>query len=203
MNSKIYFDSFSLKEKILLYLIPLMIIALYLIYNPKKQIIIDNKINNTKSQLEIIKYFEKRIKSNKINLESMNFTNNKLNLKIYSNINKIIKFINITYLEYEILSYHITESNKIIYLDISFYISNNSYYKQRKIKKYNLKNPFVKIKSRNTKLTKAIIGEFVLIDNKWYKKGDSYKNKIINNIYKDKIELKQNNKISILRIFDE
>ena len=206
MNNKIYFDSFTSREKIILYIIPIMIIVLYFMYKPK---IIQKDYNNniyntnTKSQLEVINYFQKIIKLNKIDLISIGFNNNIINIKINSNINKIVKFINTTYLEYEIISYNISDKNKKIYLDITYNSTKQVYYEKRNISKYKLRNPFIKIKSKNNKLSKAIIGEYVLINNKWYKKGDKYKNKIITNIFKNEIELKNKNNISILKVFDE
>ena len=206
MNNKIYFDSFTNREKIILYIIPIMIIVLYFMYKPKtiQKDYYNNIYNvNTKSQLEVINYFQKIIKLNKIDLISIAFNNNIINIKINSNINKIVKFINTTYLEYEIISYNISNKNKNIYLDITYNSTKQVYYEKNNISKYKLKNPFIKIKSKNSKLSKAIIGEYVLINNKWYKKGDNYKNKIITNIFKNEIELKDKNNISILKVFDE
>jgi len=201
-----YFDNFTNKEKIILYIIPIMIIILYFIYKPK---IVNENYNaniystNNKSQIEMINYFEEVLKKDKIDLTSIILGNRTINIKINSNINKIVKFINNTYLEYKIISYNIIYNNKKIYLDITYNINKKVNYQKNNISKYKLKNPFIKMKSKNTKLTKAIIGEYVLIDNRWYKKGDNYKNKIITNIYKNEIELKDKNNISILKVFDE
>ena len=206
MNNKIYFDSFTIREKIILYIIPILIIVLYFMYKPKtiQKDYYNNIYNvNTKSQLEVIDYFQKIIKLNKIDLISIAFNNNIINIKINSNINKVVKFINTTYLEYEIISYNISDKNKKIYLDITYNNTKQVYYEKNNISKYKLKNPFINIKSKNNKLSKAIIGEYVLINNKWYKKGDNYKNKIITNIFKNEIELKDKNNISILKVFDE
>jgi len=205
LQTKIYFDTISLKEKILLLLIPIMIIILYIIYKPTKYIKVNQNINNKKiySQIEIINYFEKYVKLHKIEIQSINFANKILGIKLYADINNIVKFIDYTYLKYKIIAYSINSNNKYIMLDIKFNLNKDVNYKRTKTKRYDLKNPFSKIRSKNKKLSKAIIGEYVLINNRWYKKGDLYKNKTIVNIYKDKIELKEDNKISILKVFDE
>jgi len=205
LQTKIYFDTISLKEKILLLLIPIMIIFLYMVYKPIKYTNVYQKINNKKvySQIDIINYFDKYAKSHKIEIQSINFTNKILDIKLNANINSIVKFVDDTYIKYKIIAYSINSHNKHITLDIKYNLNEDLYYKRSKTKRYDLKNPFSKIKSKNKKLSKAIIGQYVLINNKWYKKGDIYKNKTIVNIYKDKIELKEDNKISILKVFDE
>ena len=205
MQTKIYFDTISLKEKILLLLIPIMIIFLYMVYKRTKYTNVYQKINNKKvySQIKIINYFDKYAKSHKIEIQSINFTNKILDIKLNANINSIVKFVDDTYIKYKIIAYTIKSDNKHITLDIKYNLNEDLYYKRSKTKRYDLKNPFSKIKSKNKKLSKAIIGQYVLINNKWYKKGDIYKNKTIVNIYKDKIELKEDNKISILKVFDE
>ena len=205
MQTKIYFDTISLKEKILLLLIPIMIIFLYMVYKPIKYTNVYQKINNKKvySQIDIINYFDKYAKSHKIEIQNINFTNKILNIKLNANINSIVKFVDDTYIKYKIIAYTIKSDNKHITIDIKYNLNEDLYYKRSKTKRYDLKNPFSKIKSKNKKLSKAIIGQYVLINNKWYKKGDIYKNKTIVNIYKDKIELKEDNKISILKVFDE
>jgi hypothetical protein len=176
-----------------------------MVYKPTKYTNMDQKINNKKvySQIKIINYFDKYAKSHKIEIQSINFTNKILDIKLNANINSIVKFVDDTYIKYKIIAYSINSHNKHITLDIKYNLNEDLYYKRSKTKRYDLKNPFSKIKSKNKKLSKAIIGQYVLINNKWYKKGDIYKNKTIVNIYKDKIELKEDNKISILKVFDE
>ena len=204
MQTKVYFNTFSQKEKILLYIIPLMVIALYFIYKPNQQIpSINNDYTKAQTQLDIIKYFENLFNKNRLKLHSIVFTNNTINLKLTSSINNIVKFINQSNTKYEIISYKINQNNKKIDLDILFDINKIIHIKNKQISKYDLKNPFIKISKKNKKLSKAIIGQYVLIDNKWYKKGDKYNNKIISNIYRDKIEFNDKNNISVLKVFDE
>jgi hypothetical protein len=171
-------------------------------YEIKNTSVNNVKYKKQRTQLELIEYFEKIIKQNKLILNSIIFDTN-INLKISGNINSLVKFIDITYTEYKILSYDIKLQNKKLYLYIKYDVKQNIYIKKNNELKYNLRNPFKKVKNKQEKLSLAIIGEYVLINHKWYQKGDIYKNKKIINIYKNKIELKDKNEIYIMRIFDE
>ena len=206
MKAKLYFENLALKQKIYLYMIPILIVLVYFINVPNKSIYNNtkNKVQHKKSknQLEIIEYFEKIVKTNKLILNSISF-NNSTDIRVNGNVNSIVKFINITNVEYKILSYTISLKNKKIYLDIKYDKNKVVYIKQKKINKYDLKNPFIKERKTKKKLSLAIIGQNVLINDKWYKQGDMYKNKRIIKIYKNKIELRDKDKISIIKIFDE
>ena len=201
-----YLDNMSFKQKIYLYLIPILLIGVYFINAPKKEVQItsDNKeeYKKQRTQLELIEYFEDIVKLNKLILHSVVFNTN-MDLKISGNINSIVKFINITYIEYQILLYEIRVENKKLYMYIKYDTNSNIYMKDRNILKYDLKNPFIKLKTKKQKLSIAIIGQHVIINNKWYMKGDNYKNKEIINIYKNEIELKGKDGISRIRLFDE
>lgn len=206
LKAKLYFENLALKQKIYLYMIPILIVLVYFINIPNKSIYNNtkNKVQHKKSknQLEIIEYFEKIVKTNKLILNSISF-NNSTDIRVNGNVNSIVKFINITNVEYKILSYTISLKNKKIYLDIKYDKNKVVYIKQKKINKYDLKNPFIKERKTKKKLSLAIIGQNVLINDKWYKQGDMYKNKRIIKIYKNKIELRDKDKISIIKIFDE
>jgi len=205
LKASIYFDNINLKQKVYLYLIPILISIIYFMnasYEIKNTSVNNVKYKKQRTQLELIEYFEKIIKQNKLILNSIIFDTN-INLKISGNINSLVKFIDITYTEYKILSYDIKLQNKKLYLYIKYDVKQNIYIKKNNELKYNLRNPFKKVKNKQEKLSLAIIGEYVLINHKWYQKGDIYKNKKIINIYKNKIELKDKNEIYIMRIFDE
>ena len=200
-----YFDNINIKNKIYLYLIPILLLGVYFINSTKE---VQNTSINKKqykekrTQLKLIEYFENMTKSNKLILHSLVFNHN-TNIKISGNINSIVKFINITYIEYKVLSYEIRVENKKLYMYIKYDTNNNIYIKDKNISKYDLKNPFIKVKTKKRKLSLAIIGQNVIINSKWYKKGDIYKNKRIINIYQNKIEVKGKDGISIIRLFDE
>ena len=95
-----YFDNINIKNKIYLYLIPILLLGVYFINSTKE---VQNTSINKKqykekrTQLELIEYFENMTKSNKLILHSLVFNHN-TNIKISGNINSIVKFINITYI---------------------------------------------------------------------------------------------------------
>ena len=205
MKSKIYFNSLKLKEKILLYIIPILIIVVYILNMPSSsnEIINHSKISNKRlTQIEHIKYFESIIKKYKLTMINIKF-NNTMNIKLEGNINNIIKFVNTTYLKYEIISYSIRVENKNIQLAINYNLNTNINILKNLKKEVKLKNPFIKSKIRKERLAKAIIGEYVLINKKWYTNGDKYKGKIIYKIHKNYVELIKDDILTIVKVFDE
>ena len=205
MKASIYLENINFKQKIYLYLIPILISIIYFLnvsYTVKNTSINNIEYKKQRTQLELIEYFEHIIKQNKLVLHSVVFNNN-MNLKVSGNINSLVKFIDITYIQYKILSYDIKLQNKKVYLYIKYNTNQDIYMKNNNVIKYDLSNPFKKVRNKRKKLSLAIIGEYVLINNKWYEKGDMYKNKKIITIYKNKIELKDKNGTYTMRIFDE
>jgi hypothetical protein len=66
-------------------------------------------------------------------------------------------------------------------------------------------NIFITTKEKNSTIkqkSSAIIGDYVLIDNAWYKVGDKYKKYKIKKIYNTYIELEFGSKIIKMQIFD-
>jgi len=205
LKASIYLENINFKQKIYLYLIPILISIIYFLnvsYTVKNTSINNIEYKKQRTQLELIEYFEHIIKQNKLVLHSVVFNNN-MNLKVSGNINSLVKFIDITYIQYKILSYDIKLQNKKVYLYIKYNTNQDIYMKNNNVIKYDLSNPFKKVRNKRKKLSLAIIGEYVLINNKWYEKGDMYKNKKIITIYKNKIELKDKNGTYTMRIFDE
>lgn len=197
INNK--FINSSLKTKIELYLLPLMI--LYFLYYfsstlfvQEKQTIIKNKINfkeyeNKRFQgsfLELFSNIESKAKMNNIQILSLNNKNNIVDLKIESqkeqlplfinqieNINKFTKITSITMNNKKELDKYYFE----LKIDLNKYYIKN-------IKKEKVKKEEIVIKAKETKIPKievikddyklkAIIAEYVLINDIWLKKGET------------------------------
>ncbi len=198
LNDK--FINLTLKTKIQLYLLPLMLIYTMYYFSQtffnddllknKNNITID-KYHNKKfngSLLELLNKIEKSAKQLDMQVLSLNHKNNIIKLKVLTKIKDIAKLINI--IENinhftKISSFSINEKNDINIYAVDLTITVNKYYLKtlkrseniivEKIEKKVIKKekpPILKeIEKRNYEL-KAIIANYVLINDRWLKKGE-------------------------------
>lgn len=227
INNK--FINLSLKTKVELYILPLML--LYLLYYlsnglifTEKPILTKNKINfkeyeNKKFQgsfLELFSKLENSAKKNNIEILSLNNKNNIVDLKIESNIKQLPLFIN----EIENIN-SFTKINLITMYekkDLNTYffhlkIDLNKFYIKRieKIKpivKENFEKPKeieiskIPIPQNNYEL-KAIIAEYILINDIWLKEGEEIDGFKVDEINRNSIILENKNKKIRLELANE
>ena len=224
INNK--FVNSSLKTKVELYLLPLMI--LYLLYYfssslfvVEKPFVVKNKINleeykNNKFQGSFLNFFsnikEKR-KQNNIQILSLNNKKNIVELKIQSpkeklslfikQIENINKFTKITF----ITMYDKKDSNKYLFdlkIDLNkFYIKRIEKEKiiSQKIlpKPEEIKTKKIEIVKDNYEL-KAIIAEYVLVNDIWLKQGEDINGFKVDEIKRNSIVLENKNKDKKIRL---
>ena len=227
----IFKDSFlnlSLLQKIEIYLIPpLLIVLIYININSteneniitkesmnKKEISkYKQKINELKkkkqkdkvTQVQILKQYELLSTKLAVNITNISFQSKLLNIEFYSNYYNCMSFLKALEKMNKIISLIFKYENNKLYISSTFQ-SNN--YNNIDINNYesdnNIANPFIIIKDKNTTncISKAIIGEYVILGGSWYKVGDNYNKYKIYKIYNDYIELKDGEKITRLEIFN-
>ena len=224
INNK--FVNSSLKTKVELYLLPLMI--LYLLYYfssslfvVEKPFVVKNKINleeykNKKFQGSFLYFFsniEEKAKENNIQILSLNNKNNIVELKIQSpkeklslfikQIENINKFTKITF----ITMYDKKDSNKYLFdlkIDLNkFYIKRIEKEKiiSQKIlpKPEEIKTKKIEIVKDNYEL-KAIIAEYVLVNDIWLKQGEDINGFKVDEIKRNSIVLENKNKDKKIRL---
>ena len=224
INNK--FVNSSLKTKVELYLLPLMI--LYLLYYfssslfvVEKPFVVKNKINleeykNKKFQGSFLDFFsniEEKAKENNIQILSLNNKNNIVELKIQSpkeklslfikQIENINKFTKITF----ITMYDKKDSNKYLFdlkIDLNkFYIKRIEKEKiiSQKIlpKAEEIKTKKIEIAKDNYEL-KAIIAEYVLVNDIWLKQGEDINGFKVDEIKRNSIVLENKNKDKKIRL---
>ena len=224
INNK--FVNSSLKTKVDLYLLPLMI--LYLLYYfssslfvVEKPFVVKNKINleeykNKKFQGSFLDFFsniEEKAKENNIQILSLNNKNNIVELKIQSpkeklslfikQIENINKFTKITF----ITMYDKKDSNKYLFdlkIDLNkFYIKRIEKEKiiSQKIlpKPEEIKTKKIEIVKDNYEL-KAIIAEYVLVNDIWLKQGEDINGFKVDEIKRNSIVLENKNKDKKIRL---
>ena len=229
LNNK--FINLSLKTKIEFYLLPLLL--LYLIYYSFQNLInsetdeIKNSVNisqfeNKKfdgSFLELFNQIEKNAKDLNIQVKSLNNKKNIIDLKVYSKITDIPKLIkrienlnNFT----NISSINIYDKNDLDFYLIDFTIDLNKYYLKKIVKDEDIKatetqeksdeNKEIKISIIEEKITyelKAIIADYVLINDIWIKKNENLNNFKLIEINKDYVLLQNDEKILKLELANE
>ena len=195
----LYYENLDLKEKILLYILPLLLIYFININYTKETNTYTKNINIKYNQVDILKYYDKNLEKLKIKKEKLYFIDNTIHLILYSKFNNLIKFIN--YSKHKIIKYNFYKQNKRLYLDISLNTKQLITVNTNKYKYF--KDPFKLKKNKKRKISKAIIGQYVLLNKKWYKLNDTYKNSKIIQINKFSIVLKNKNKTFTMDIFDE
>ena len=229
LNNK--FINLSLKTKIEFYLLPLLL--LYLIYYSFQNLInsetdeIKNSVNisqfeNKKfdgSFLELFNQIEKNAKDLNIQVKSLNNKKNIIDLKVYSKITDIPRLIkrienlnNFT----NISSINIYDKNDLDFYLIDFTIDLNKYYLKRIEKDEDIKATEtqeksdeikeIKIPIIEEKITyelKAIIADYVLINDIWIKKNENLNNFKLIEINKDYVLLQNDEKILKLELANE
>ena len=224
INNK--FVNSSLKTKVELYILPLMI--LYLLYYfssslfvVEKPFVVKNKINleeykNKKFQGSFLDFFsniEEKAKENNIQILSLNNKKNIVELKIQSpkeklslfikQIENINKFTKITF----ITMYDQKDSNKYLFdlkIDLNkFYIKRIEKEKiiSQKIlpKPEEIKTKKIEIVKDNYEL-KAIIAEYVLVNDIWLKQGEDINGFKVDEIKRNSIVLENKNKDKKIRL---
>lgn len=229
LNNK--FINLSLKTKIEFYLLPLLL--LYLIYYSFQNLInsetdeIKNSVNisqfeNKKfdgSFLELFNQIEKNAKDLNIQVKSLNNKKNIIDLKVYSKITDIPRLIkrienlnNFT----NISSINIYDKNDLDFYLIDFTIDLNKYYLKRIEKDEDIKATEsqeksdeikeIKIPILEEKITyelKAIIADYVLINDIWIKKNENLNDFKLIEINKDYVLLQNDEKILKLELANE
>ena len=224
INNK--FVNSSLKTKVELYILPLMI--LYLLYYfssslfvVEKPFVVKNKINleeykNKKFQGSFLDFFsniEEKAKQNNIQILSLNNKKNIVELKIQSpkeklsffikQIENINKFTKITF----ITMYDKKDSNKYLFdlkIDLNkFYIKRIEKEKiiSQKIlpKPEEIKTKKIEIVKDNYEL-KAIIAEYVLVNDIWLKQGEDINGFKVDEIKRNSIVLQNINNDKKIRL---
>ena len=224
INNK--FVNSSLKTKVELYILPLMI--LYLLYYfssslfvVEKPFVVKNKINleeykNKKFQGSFLDFFsniEEKAKENNIQILSLNNKKNIVELKIQSpkeklplfikQIENINKFTKITF----ITMYDKKDSNKYLFdlkIDLNkFYIKRIEKEKiiSQKIlpKAEEIKTKKIEIAKDNYEL-KAIIAEYVLVNDIWFKQGEYINGFKVDEIKRNSIVLQNINNDKKIRL---
>ncbi|MCK5294508.1 MAG: hypothetical protein KAJ49_07650 [Arcobacteraceae bacterium] len=229
MRFKYYFLNLSLFQKIEFYLIPLFIVIFVYLNigdivvekNIKNEDIIVkeiesyqlkikelNSVNKTKNtdQIQILKQYELLAQNLTINITNINFQTNNLYIEFNGKYLNSIGFLNI-----------VEKMNKISFLNFSYensILCIKAVFDSRDFNNINfdniqtdnsVANPFIKIKDKNSttidSISKAIIGEYVILNGVWYKVGDNYQKYTIYKIYDNYIELKYGDKITKMEIF--
>ncbi len=224
INNK--FVNSSLKNKVELYFLPLMIIYLLYYFSSslfvvEKAFVVKNKINleeykNKKFQGSFLDFFsniEDNAKQNNIQILSLNNKKNIVELKIQSpkeklplfikQIENINKFTKITF----ITMYDKKDSNKYLFdlkIDLNkFYIKRIEKEKiiSQKIlpKPEEIKTKKIEIVKDNYEL-KAIIAEYVLVNDIWLKQGEDINGFKVDEIKRNSIVLENKNKDKKIRL---
>jgi hypothetical protein len=213
INNK--FANSSLKTKVELYFLPLMILYLLYYFSSslfilEKPIIIKNKINfkeyeNKKFQgsfLELFSTIENQAKKNNIEILSLNNKNNIVALKIESHKEKLPLFIkqieNINNFSKIILitMYNKKDSDRYFF-DLKIDL-NKFYIKRIEIKKFTnqkvLINPTEILPPKVNYELKAIIADYVLINDIWLKQGEDIDGFKVDEMNRNSIVLENKNK---------
>ena len=229
LNNK--FINLSFKTKIEFYLLPLLL--LYLIYYSYENLVnsetdeIKNSVNisqfeNKKfdgSFLELFNQIEKNAKDLNIQVKSLNNKKNIIDLKVYSkiiDIPRLIKRIENLNNFTNISSINIYDKNDLDFYLIDFTIDLNKYYLKRIEKDEDIKAAEsqeksdeikeIKIPILEEKITyelKAIIADYVLINDIWIKKNENLNDFKLIEINKDYVLLQNDEKILKLELANE
>lgn len=208
------FEKASKRIKIELFLFPLILIC-SLIYFLEQLKAEDSNVNlfsgsvfiqeksMKKSLIEIIKDIEFYLSKNSIELIDISNINEKIQIKVNANTNESLKFIK--FIE-EYNSFSSIESFKIekntLFLTISF---DKLYIKTINKKIESELEYLAKHESEKKKYSlKAIVGDDVLINDKWVSVGEIINNEFkVSKINKDSVLIKSKNIQIELRLYDE
>ncbi|RXJ89699.1 hypothetical protein CRV01_07440 [Arcobacter sp. CECT 8983] len=208
------FEKASKRIKIELFLFPLFLIGALIFFLEQTKVegskvnlfsgnVFIQKKSMEKSLIDIIKDIESYLSKNSIELIEISNINEKIQIKAKATTLsslKLIKFIE----EYNnfssIESLKMEEDN--LFLTITF----NKLYIKTSNKKVQSKLEFLKKHENQRKryTLKAIVGNSVLINDKWLSLGDSINSEFkVSKINKDSVLIKSENIQMILRLYDE
>ena len=171
-------------------------------YKQKIKLIEEQKYTNN-STLEIINSYENIALKLKVNITDLQVDKNIVILKYKANYQNAIKYLNFIDKISRILSFEIAQASKFIIVTCKIDIDNSKDIKTINISKLkDIKNPFKTNKKIKSIKTKAISDNFVMLDGKWYQLNDKYQKSIIVKISQNYIVLKNKNKTTILKVFD-
>lgn len=223
-----YFDKLSTFQKVEMYLIPIISIAL-LIYNlPKlqdktvhKEKVVENKnfysikkeqlLQKIKSvhTIKTAKDIEEYAKKIHLEISSLKVSKNELLLEVEGNLQELLLLINFcenyksfTKIENLIINKSQNEIKTFLTLSFAKIIRTKS---DNGIENdiYNIKNPFLgNVTSPHPKLY-AIVNDHVLINNKWLKKGDTFDGYEVLKIDIDFVQLKSDTNVFKIGLFEE
>ena len=202
------FNFFSLKAKVSLFLLPLLIFSLLFFYFDKKdnEIVlyknenISKKLKSIKMNeniVDILKNIESHANNNSLNIKAISSGKNSIKLELNTDKKRIIKFLK--YLEdynsfSELKSLSIV--GKKLKLELVFenmYIKDNNDLNSRIAKLENEKKIFLNLH--------AIIGKKVFINDKWLEVNEKYKNYKVIKINKNNVHLQDEYEIIKLKMY--
>lgn len=212
------FENTTLKEKILLYLLIPMILGLilYFIKNSaqadntvatysleKKKILPDaTKITQVKTN-EMIKLIETLITYYAIELDSLNVNDKTLDMSFICKEEKVMPLLKKLKLHFDIEFYKISRTNAkislIVKIKSKYFFHKNLFNKEYFYKKVRKKSQVFTI------VPEAIINNNVLIENNWYRVGDTLHSFVIRSISDELVVLfdKKNQVIKKVRVNNE
>jgi hypothetical protein len=168
-------------------------------------------INNAKNkkekinQVNILKIFELLSENLKINIQTYKFDKQNMDIKFQAKYKNAMNFLELlekmAYIN--TLNMYYTKSILHVELSLDIKVSKNIDLSNITFEK-NIANAFILSKEKNTTkiISKAIIGDNLILNDRWYKVGDRYKQYIIKKIAINFIELEYKNKIIKMEIFD-
>lgn len=195
MFLKIYFDNLSIKDKAILYILPIVIVLYYnYIVTSHTEVNFIKKPDLKINKVDVTNRCENILKKNHLRYSDIHFNNDILNIKLNGTLKNIVNFIQMN--RYLIRRYQVIKNNKGFELDIIIDIS--KMVKDYKIY-YNYKHKSTKQKIK----VKAIIENYVLINKRWYHIDEGYKQYQIVIINNNSVEFKSDNETKIIKVIDE
>jgi len=227
LSIKTKFEKLSMKDRILLYLIVVMIHSFIYIYyeefknylsiyfiQPDVHHLIKKDFPSSSivklSDVELLNYFNKYSQKHSIYLKETKLNMKTIDIKMEGALSDMIHFLFVVLHNFKLEQLEISKEKETIFISVIFntelfydkIITNNTI--------QSLSNPFNFIKSENDISSTsievcAIINDEALINNKWYKKDDMIGDYQLTEINKNTISLKnmKTSKIQILRVFHE
>jgi hypothetical protein len=197
-----YFESLSTSHRIMLYLLPILIIYLYHLQfykKPKSQT--NQTISHTQyknNMLKTLAKIEHKIKKSKVRVRAIN---------LKSNRRVEIEFFSKSFTKVQTLLNYISQYAYISKLSMSY---NNREIQTKLIcnnlppveiiKNSEVNSPFTRDKKRKYFKLKAIIGEFVQIDNQLLKLGDIYRGYQVVKLTTFSVKLKKDDEVKVLKL---
>ena len=224
MNFKLFFNNLSPIQQLQMYLMPLLILVFVSINYKDIKVLkkeennhINNEIKTYKNKLQVLKQkkksslskrgtinlYETIAKKLKINILNLEISKNLLTLQYKGKYKNSILYLKAIDKISKIKLFEIIYEDKFIIVNIQINIKYNTNINlDKKEQKENISNPFKGIKTTKVSKAKAIIDNFVMLEGKWYKLNDKYKKATIIKITKNYIVLKNKDKTTILKVFN-